>query len=162
MVALNGTYQADPNAVSSFTPVPPGMYQVMLVNSKMNSKNTGISCEFDIVSGEFQGRKLFMNLSLFAENKTAAEIGQRHLNDMCVATGKLAISDTSELHGITMQAKVKLRKDDPTQNDITGFAPLDGAVQAQPVTQAQPAVQPAVRPAAQQTATPSNAPPWKR
>ena len=158
MVALNGTYQADPNAVSSFTPVPPGMYQVMLVNSKMNSKGTGISCEFDIVSGEFQGRKLFMNLSIFAENRTAAEIGQRYLNEMCVATGKLAISDTSELHGITMQAKVKLRKDDPTQNDITGFAPLDGAAPAQTVTQAQAPAQPA----AQQAATPSNAPPWKR
>jgi hypothetical protein len=158
MVSLNGTYQADPNAVSSFTPVPAGIYQVMLVNSKMNSKNTGISCEFDIVSGEYQGRKLFTNLSLFSENKTAAEIAQRQLNDMCVATGKLAISDTSELHGITMQAKVKLRKDDATQNDITGFMPLDGAAQSQPVTsQTAPVTTGATAPA-----TGNAPPPWKR
>ena len=161
MVALNGTYQADPNATNSYDPVPPGQYQVMMVNSKMNQKNTGISCEFDIVSGEHSGRKLFMNLSLFAENEIARDIGQRLLNDMCIASGKMSVSDTSELHGITMTAIVKLRKNDPTQNDISGFKPLDGA----PAQQAAPAQQTQAAAPSQtyQAAAPAtNTPPWKR
>lgn len=156
MVALNGTYQADPNATNNFDAVPPGEYQVMMVSSKMNAKNTGISCEFDIVSGEFQGRKLWLNLALFHDNPKAQEVGQRFLNDMCMATGKMAIADTADLHGITMIAKVKLRKDDPSQNDIAGFKAPGGAPASAPA-QAAPAAAPA-----QAAPAPGNAPPWRR
>lgn len=172
MVALNGTYQADPNASNSYEPVPPGQYQVMMVNSKMNQKGTGISCEFDIVSGEYQGRKLFMNLALFHENPKAQEVGQRFLNDMCLASGKMAVSDTADLHGITMIAIVKIRKDDATQNDISGFKALDGAPAQQapapsPVPQLSPVPgQPVPGDVPGQpvpgTPVPDNTPPWKR
>ena len=125
MVQVN--HQADPDMQSSFTPLPAGEYQVVMVANKENAKQTGIVCEFDVASGQYQGRKLWCNLSLFHENEKAKEIGYRLVNDMALACGVAGIGDLDEILGRTMVAIVKIRKDDATQNDVSGFKAVGNA-----------------------------------
>lgn len=121
MVQLNETYQANPNMKDEYQAKPPGKYRVMFVDSKMNNKGTGITCEFSVLDGEYQNAKFWLNLSIFSENEKARQIGYKYINQLALAAGKAAISDTSELHGKAFVVTVKIRKDDPSQNDITSI-----------------------------------------
>lgn len=118
MVKLNEVYTADPNMVDEFAKIPDGVYRAMLADSKMNNKNTGITCEFVITDGEFSGRKLFQNLSVFSDNSIAVKIGQKFLNQMALAANLSVVTDTAELHGKVFSLKVGTRKDDANANEI--------------------------------------------
>ena len=155
MVALGGTYEADPNNVQGdYTPLPPGDYKVHVIDSDMkdNSAKTGsyLQLELEVLEGEHQGRRVFDRLNLDNPNQQAVDIAQRTLNAICVATGKMAISDSSELHNVPMIAVLKV---DPARGD---YGPSNSVRTYKPAGAATPA---------QQQTAPSgggSAPPWKR
>ena len=109
MVALGGTYTADPNNVQGdYTPVPPGEYKVMVKDSDMKPTSNGlgnyIQLDLEIIEGEHQGRTLIERLNIDNPNQQAVDIAQRSLNAICVAVGKMSNADTQELHNIPMSA----------------------------------------------------------
>lgn len=122
MANLGGTYTADPdNVQGEYTPIPPGEYLVHIIDSDMkpNSANTGsyLQLEIEILEGDSAGRKLTERLNLDNPNEKAVEIAQRTLNALCVAVGKLSISDSNELHGIPIVAVVKVDPAKPYVKD---------------------------------------------
>lgn len=87
---------------TDFTPVPPGNYTGMIVNSDMKptKANDGqyLSLEIDIQGGEFEGRKLFENLNLVNKNAQAQEIAYKTLGEIARAVGLTTVGDSNQLH----------------------------------------------------------------
>lgn len=140
----------------SFTPIPAGVYTVAVVDSevKLTKSGTGQMAVFtlQVVDGEHRGRKVFARINVANANPEAERIGQSQLSALCHAAGVLQLQDTVQLHGKTVRAKVKIRKDDQygDSNEVTAYEALAGA----------PAVPGPVIAAA---AAPAAAiPPWKR
>lgn len=152
MAAIN----FDASAVSpdvGFGPIPAGQYIAQIVDSdlKTNRAGTGqyISLQFEILDGEFKGRRVFSNLTISHTNKTAEQIGQAHLSALCRAAGVMQLTDTAQLHGRPIKITVRIRKDEKygESNEVTGFEPA--AIVAQ-------------SPAAAAAAPAASTPPWER
>ena len=143
--------QADTGA----EPVPAGWYVAMidessLVPTKSDPNNKMLKLRFNIVEGQFAGRKIFEQFNIIHSNVMTQEIAQKQLKAVCVAAGHHGmLADSGELHGKPMRVKVKVRKatdEYEASNAISSFlnmsAPLPaGATTA--VAQAAPAAAPA-------------------
>lgn len=170
MVALGGTYTADPNNVQGdYTPVPPGDYKVMVKDSDMKPTSNGrgnyIQLDLEIIEGEHAGRTIVERLNIDNPNEKAVEIAQRTLNAICVAVGKMSIADTNELHNVPMIAVVKVDPPKPymkdgveqpgsPSNSIKTYKPVSGAANL--------AQQTAAFSGGASAAPAASTPPWKR
>jgi hypothetical protein len=100
----------------------------------------------DVIEGPAKGRKLFDCLNLDNPSAQAVEIAQATLSAICHATGKLTVSDSSELHNIPMVAVVtkKPKKKNGTvvegewRNEVNTYKPRS-ALGAAPLARAPPA-----------------------
>lgn len=162
MARLGGTFdasQVEPN--QPFDVIPAGKYKVQVVASDMRSTKDGAGqylwLELEILEGEFAQRKLWDRLNLANSNQQAVDIAQRSLSALCHAAGKLAISDSEELHFVPVIASVRVRppRDNyDASNEIRGYAPIDGAASvAGPVRQ---------QPTRQAPANTASTAPWKQ
>lgn len=134
MASLNGFDANQVEPKRGFTPLPAGKYVAVITDSdeKANSKGTGTfhSLTFEIVEGEFQGRKLFVNLNLNNPNPQAVEIARGDLSAICRAVNVMAPEDTVELHDKPMVLTVGVKKNKDTgelQNVIKAYDRLDGS-----------------------------------
>ena len=134
---------------SSFEAIPTGTYEAVISNSEsrpMKSGNgMGFNLEFEIISGECKGRKVFAWITF--EHRTspdAQRIGREQLSAICRAVGVTQLNDTAQLHNLPLHIVVALDKNDPTRNIIKGFKAVKsvgaGAVapQAAPQNQGAP------------------------
>lgn len=126
-------------------PFPPGEYTLMVTDSEMKVTDAGngsyLSLEITVCDGEYQGRKMWVNLNLDNPSQKAVEIANRELSALCHAVGVLQVADSTELHNIPFQAKVKIKPakgNFDTSNAIGAYLPRGAAV-----TQQQQAAQPA-------------------
>lgn len=128
--------QVEPNA--AFEPIPTGWYPVKIIKSEMKPTNAKdgsyLELEVEVLSGEFAGRKGWDRLNLVNGNPTAVEIAYRTLSAICHATGVININDSSQLHGIPLQARFVLvaprtvdNKNYDASNDIRGYKAIDAA-----------------------------------
>lgn len=120
-------------------PIPEGEYKAAIVKSENKATKAGtgsyLSVEFEIVEGEYKGRKLWINLNLNNPNATAVEIAKAELSAICHAVGVLRPRDSAELHNRPMFISVKLEKRKDTgemQNRVKGYKSLSEA-KAEPV-----------------------------
>ena len=142
----------DPNF--SFEHIPAGKYIARITASEMKTTNAGtgqyLQLEFEVIQGDYTGRKVWARLNLINQNQTAVDIAQRELSAICHAVGKLRIMDSQELHDIPMEIDVKVeidkKGDREPQNAIKSYK-ASGSHQASPAPQQSP-------PAPQQSATP--------
>ena len=111
---------------SSFEAIPTGTYEAVISNSEsrpMKSGNgMGFNLEFEIISGECKGRKVFAWITF--EHRTspdAQRIGREQLSTICRAVGVTQLNDTAQLHNLPLLIVVALDKNDPTRNIIKGF-----------------------------------------
>lgn len=111
---------------SSFEAIPTGTYEAVISNSEsrpMKSGNgMGFNLEFEIISGECKGRKVFAWITF--EHRTspdAQRIGREQLSAICRAVGVTHLNDTAQLHNLPLHIVVALDKNDPTRNIIKGF-----------------------------------------
>lgn len=111
---------------SSFEAIPTGTYEAVISNSEsrpMKSGNgMGFNLEFEIISGECKGRKVFAWITF--EHRTspdAQRIGREQLSAICRAVGVTQLNDTAQLHNLPLLIVVALDKSDPTRNIIKGF-----------------------------------------
>lgn len=84
---------------TSFDALPPGSYEAVVSNSEsrpMKSGNgMGFNFEFEIISGNFKGRKVFVWITF--EHRTspqAQQIGREQLSALCRAVGVTQLNDT--------------------------------------------------------------------
>ena len=111
---------------SSFDALPAGTYEAVIANSEakpMKSGNgMGFNFEFEIVSGDHKGRKVFSWITF--EHRTspdAQRIGREQLSAICRAVGVTQLNDTAQLHNLPMMITVALDKNDPTRNVIKAY-----------------------------------------
>lgn len=152
MPNLNGFDANTVEPVPSFDPIPAGQYLAMIVASeeKTSSKGNKFLClEFEIVDGQYKGRKVWVNLNLEHPNPEIVKFARAELASICKAVGVLKPQDSVQLHNLPMLINVKCvnRKDTgELQNRIKSYVPKAAPAQSQP----------------QQATATSTTPPWRR
>ena len=151
----------------SWDPLPAGEYLAMITESEWKDASTGhgnkyLQFTFEVVEGEYKGRKFWDRLNLVNQNQTAVEIAHRTLSAICHAVGKVRAKDSQELHNIPLLVKLSIKQgpNGPT-NEVRGYkaANGNGAPVLQPAS-AVPAGSGTPTPPPQQAAKPR--PPWAR
>ncbi len=107
---------------------------VVLDKSEMVTTKGGdgsyLKCEFIVIDGPYENKHLWLNLNLDNPSEKAVAIAERQLSALCHATGKLKVSDSDELHGIPVLAKVGIepaRDGYEAKNKIKDFKPVNEA-----------------------------------
>jgi hypothetical protein len=152
-------------------PIPAGWYNVMMDESDVKpTKAEGgmyLECRFNIIDGQFAGRKLFARFNIRNANPMAQEIGYKQLSAVCHAVGMVGmVADSQMLHGKPLKVKVKVRKADgdyEASNDITAYKNINeptGTTAGAPAAMGMPALHQTAAAAA--TAVPAGFPaqPW--
>lgn len=114
---------------STFDALPAGAYEVVVTDSKLQETKSGngtmLVLDLEVISGDYQGRKLWDRLNLVNPSATAVEIARQTLASICRAVGVRRLTDTAVLHDKPLMASVALRRlpDGATQNDIKRYQP---------------------------------------
>lgn len=170
-----------------FSLLPAGDYVAHATRSEWkedrnNNSKQYLEIEFDILDGEFSGRKLFANLRLKGYSDGAIEYARRQIASLAAACGIHNPRNSEEFHFIPVIAHVvvvppqyvKGPDGRPTdivefkpKNEIKAYLPVNGS----PVTSPRPAAAPVPRtsaaapttvaPAAQRAAVGGATPPWR-
>ena len=156
MATLNfDANNVDPSV--GFDPIRAGKYLAVIVDSETKTTKSGtgeyLQLEFEVIEGDYKGRKLWARLNIKNPNADAVRMAQADLSAICRAVNVMTPSDSVELHNLPLTITVRCKKnqDDEMTNEIRGYGPREantGAVAAKPTT---PAPQGA-----------SDAPPWAR
>ena len=152
---------------TSFDPVRPGRYMAQVVEADVvdNAKRTGriMKLVWEIMDGEFSGRKVFQNINFKHDNTKTQEIGRRELDRVVWSCGVTALNDTDDLCWKPCMIKVKIQ---PAQgqysarNEIADVERIDGpASSAAPASQQRQQQPQQTRPAQQQRPA-AGARPW--
>lgn len=83
-----------------------------------------------VMSGQDEGHKVFIGLNVKNPSAKAVEISQKELATICRAVGKVAIQDSSELHGIPFVGVVGTQPANgqyAAKNIMVGYKPYTGA-----------------------------------
>lgn len=158
MANLAGFDANEVEPAQSFEPIPKGDYLCMAVDSEMKTTKAGtgqyLQIVWEVLDGDYKGRKLWERLNLKNPNQQAVDIAQRTLSSICraiTAGGAFDVmrpKDSAELHGKPLLVSVGLRKREDTgeySNECKGYKPANGKA-----------------PATSTEAKDSKTPPWKR
>jgi hypothetical protein len=125
--------QVEPDV--GFDVVPAGWYNVMADESDLkptkNDAGTYLQIRFNILDGQYKGRKLFARLNIRNANAQTQEIALRQLSAIGHAVGVLHIQDSQQLHGLPLKVKVKIRPAEgqyDEQNDIISYKNINEPV----------------------------------
>ena len=142
------TLNFDANTVDpsvGFDPIPAGKYLAVITDSETKPTKAGtgeyLQLEFEVIEGDYKGRKLWARLNIKNPNADAVRMAQADLSAICRAVNVMTPNDSIELHNLPLTITVRCRKnqDDEMTNEIRGYAPREantGAVAANPATPA--------------------------
>lgn len=154
----NGGFDATQHEPADFTPLPAGKYLAAIAGSEMkptkNSDGHYLYLTFQILEGQYKGRKVWDRLNLHNKNPAATAIAKGQLSAICRAIGVMTPKDSQELHNVPLVIDVRLKKRNESgdfDNEIRGYSKRDGAAQVGSPTPTAPA-----------GAAASAAAPWKR
>ena len=151
--------QVQPQA--SFDPIPAGKYICQITESEIKSTKAGTGQQlvltWEVLEGDFKGRKIWDRLNISNPNKQAEQISQAALSAICHAAGVLQMQDSSQLHNKPMRIRVNIKKSEGYEpsNEVKGYEAITGTTA--PAFSA-PSFQQA--PQQQQAAPAANTPPW--
>jgi len=134
----------------SFDALPDGQYPAMVTASELKDTKAGngkfLALTFEVIDGDFKGRKLWANLNIVNPSAVAEKIGRAELASLCKAVGVANPKESEELHDVPVIITVRKDKRDATRNEIKGYAPVGEAFEvpeSKPVTKAAPVAKPA-------------------
>jgi len=123
MAELN--YQNGGQTEDSFDAIPAGDYPAMIIEServasKTNPQNSYLKLKWEILEGQYRGRKLFENVNLWNTNGQAVEIARKAMDSICTSCGFTnGVKSSEELHRKPVMLKVGVReKKDANKNII--------------------------------------------
>lgn len=124
---------------TGFELLPAGWYNAMIDESGINPTKDGagayLQLRFSVIDGQYQGRKVYARLNIRNANQTAQDIAYKQLSAIAHAVGVLQVQDSSQLHGIPLKIRVRIRKDPSgqyeDQNEINGYKNINDVVQGQ-------------------------------
>jgi hypothetical protein len=115
-----------PQAVSG--PIPAGTYLAHCIESDvkpLNSGNgTGLKMTFEVIDGQYKGRRVWENLNIQHTNEDAQRIAQSQLSALCHAVNVIKLEDTAALHFKPVKIKVVVREAQgqyQASNNIKGY-----------------------------------------
>lgn len=170
MADLGQTFdpQAVPASDRDFDVIPAGQYQAQIVESEVvdTKARTGkmLKLTWEIMSGQFERRKVFHQINIVNQSAKAQEIGQRELAEICEATGAGVIKNSDALHFKPVMIRIAIEKQEgfDDKNIVKRVKPMAGNA---PAAAARPATQPAQQPAQAQprpAAAGGGSRPWAR
>lgn len=123
-------------------PLPTGWYNVQIDESEKKPVqpkpgDTGtvdgwyLKLRFNILDGQYAGRKLFEQLNLKNANPQTVEIAQKQLSAICHAVGVLKPQKSEELHGKPLKVRVGQKAASggyDAGNKITSYKNINEAV----------------------------------
>lgn len=122
----------------TFDVLPAGDYDVVIVGSELKPTKKGdghyLELQLQVLSGQYQNRRLFDRLNIDNPNATAQLIGRGTLSAICRALGMMTPNDSAELHNKPLKATVRVGKNqnsNPT-NEIKGYKSRHVGPQAPP------------------------------
>jgi len=162
MARLPSAFNAsESEKLGDFTPIDAGVYPAQIVKSEMKPTQSGdgayLQLEFEVLEGQFVGRKLWARLNLTNKNPVTVEIAQKTLATICECLEVEILEDSEQLHGKPMLINVIVKPAQAqyaAQNDIKGYSKYDGAAPVNP-TVAKPEAAPG-------NGSGSKNPPWKK
>jgi len=166
MAKLQSMFDAETIEPSTqYQPLPKGKYLCVATYSEIKPTKSGngeyLSITFEVVEGEFKGKKVFERLNIRNQNKVAEDIAHRTLSSICRAVGVTKLEDSEQLHDKEIVLDVVIEEGDgkyAAQNKVKAYeaAYMHAPAQSAPKTTAAPRAQ---APAPQAI---SNKPAWKR
>lgn len=141
MVALN----FDANTVApefGIDAIPTGWYSVSIDESQMKPTRDGtgayLQLRFNVLQGQYSGRKIFCRLNLQNSNEMAVQIAKGQLSAIAHSIGVLQVQDSSQLHGKPMKIKVVKKPASngyEASNEVTGFRDINYMPDEEPQTE---------------------------
>lgn len=129
MASLNGfdATTVEPNERPDA--LPAGKYKCVAIESEFKPTKDGggkyLQFCFEVVDGEYKGRRVWDRLNLVNNNSQAVEIARRSLSSICHAVNILQPKDSSQLHGIPLTVKVACREyNGNVTNEVKGYEKL--------------------------------------
>lgn len=134
MAVLNfDATQVEPD--TGFETIPAGWYNTAIDESELKPTRDGmgsyLQLRFNVLDGQYVGRKLFARLNIRNANAQTVEIALKQLSAIGHAVNVLHIQDSAMLHGIPLKIKVKIRPasgDYEASNDITAYRNINEQV----------------------------------
>jgi len=151
-------------------PIPIGWYLAQIIDAWIelarNGNGSYLLVIFEVLDGEYRGRKIYQNVILTNASEQAVEIGQRLLTDIYTAVG--VTSPTKEIQ-VMLYKPVKIRvgiKRDPSgiyadKNQISSVRPPTYEPKRGPKTPATPTAAPASSQSTPGVANPRGDMPWR-
>ena len=102
-------------AQGSFECVPAGDYVLNVEDAEVRETKAGtgeyISVQFNIIKGEYEGRKIFTMFNIKNPNQKAVDIGLSQLKSLLLAANasSFQLKSVAELLGLTIKAKVAIK-----------------------------------------------------
>lgn len=145
-------------------PLPAGTYLAHITESDVqplkSGNGEGLKLTFEIIEGQFKGRRVWENLNIRHANEDTQRIAQSQLSALCHAVNVIKLMDTAALHFKPVRINVTVREAQgiyKASNNIKGYE----AAGSTPAVVA-PAVDTPAWPTAEQEAAKSKAPAWAR
>ena len=155
---------------ASTGPLPAGVYLAHIVESDVqplkSGNGEGLKLTFEVIDGQFKGRKVYENLNIRHTNEDTQRIAQSQLSALCHAVNVIKLMDTAALHFKPVRINVTVREavgQYKASNNIKGYEAAGGGISAPAAapTPAPVADTPAW-PTAEQEAAKSKTPAWAK
>ena len=144
--------------------IPAGQYTAHITDSDIvdlsSGNGQGLKLTFEVIDGQFKGRKVWEHLNVVHNNEQAQGIAQSQLSAICRATGVTKLEDTASLHFKPIKITVAIKPASGQYkegNTIKGYDSANGSAPAQHTA---PATATPSAPAA--NAAKSSAPAWAK
>ena len=148
-------------------PLPAGTYLAHITESDVqplkSGNGEGLKLTFEIIDGQFKGRRVWENLNIRHSNEDTQRIAQSQLSALCHAVNVIKLLDTAALHFKPVRINVTVREAQgiyKASNNIKGYEAAGGV--SAPAAAPAPAAEAPVWPTAEQEAAKSKAPAWAR
>jgi hypothetical protein len=109
-------------------PIPAGTYLAHITESDVaplrSGNGTGLKLTFEIIDGQYKGRKVWDNLNIQHSNEDTQRIAQSQLSALCHAVNVIKLQDTAALHLKPVTIKVVVREAQgqyQASNNIKGY-----------------------------------------
>jgi hypothetical protein len=128
MANLNNFNANNVDPATDFEPIPAGKYLAVITESETKATKSGngsyLELTFEVIEGEFKGRKLWARLNLNNPSEQAVRIARSELSAICRAVGVMEPKDSAELHNLPLVVAVKQKADaeGEVRNEIKGYA----------------------------------------
>jgi hypothetical protein len=135
-----GSFDSSRYGKAGFSPVPPGEYDVIMIESEFKKSRSGNGHHFDpilsIVGGPYKGKQIRPIINYVNENPIAQDIGEREMADLTRAIFGFDKDwpDSIELHGKPFSVKVEIQDGQggfPDKNIVTRYLQKTNVVLAE-------------------------------